>query len=378
MSRLAVRAVRRAPTASATGSELLCPRGDENPGARRSSTLGVAGTPQRSGRHRVTIHAAPPWRMRVRRIRCPGRSPRTRRLYSKVAAREIACRAVCLAHRAACRGTAALPAAPATGLQTSHDRSASRFAASSSPRSDPGFTPGSAHRSAANRRLRPGRRSPRIAALSEVIRWPRPSTPTWTRSSTRRGEPRWWPPPRSVRSVPWAWPCRWWQASSRRSAPRPLARPSRPTFPGWQPANFAASSGAAIRSGSSAAPPRCWRRLRRPTTRSSTRSPRSTTCCPTPSYAKNEARAIKPEYLIVVGICSHLGCSPSDRFQPGPQPSLPDDWPGGFFCPCHGSTFDIAGRVFREQAGQCQPRRPAAHLRVRHDDPDRPRRKKRA
>jgi ubiquinol-cytochrome c reductase iron-sulfur subunit len=70
---------------------------------------------------------------------------------------------------------------------------------------------------------------------------------------------------------------------------------------------------------------------------------------PTPPYAKNEARAIKPEYLIVVGICSHLGCSPSDRFQPGPQPSLPDDWPGGFFCPCHGSTFDIAGRVFRNK-----------------------------
>ncbi len=70
---------------------------------------------------------------------------------------------------------------------------------------------------------------------------------------------------------------------------------------------------------------------------------------PTPSYAKNEVRAIKPEYLVVVGICSHLGCSPSDRFQPGPQPSLPDDWTGGFLCPCHGSTFDMAGRVFRNK-----------------------------
>ena len=51
-------------------------------------------------------------------------------------------------------------------------------------------------------------------------------------------------------------------------------------------------------------------------------------------------------YLVAVGICSHLGCSPIDKFQPGAQPSLPDDWPGGFLCPCHGSTFDFAGRVF--------------------------------
>jgi ubiquinol-cytochrome c reductase iron-sulfur subunit len=68
---------------------------------------------------------------------------------------------------------------------------------------------------------------------------------------------------------------------------------------------------------------------------------------PTPEYAKNPARAIKPEYLVVVGICSHLGCSPSSRFQPGAQPSLPADWPGGFLCPCHGSMFDMSGRVFR-------------------------------
>ena len=44
-----------------------------------------------------------------------------------------------------------------------------------------------------------------------------------------------------------------------------------------------------------------------------------------------------------------LGCSPSDKFQPGPQPSLPDDWVGGFLCPCHGSTFDLAGRVFKNK-----------------------------
>jgi ubiquinol-cytochrome c reductase iron-sulfur subunit len=69
----------------------------------------------------------------------------------------------------------------------------------------------------------------------------------------------------------------------------------------------------------------------------------------TPAYARNEARSIKPEILVVVGICTHLGCSPTDRFVPGPQPSLPDDWPGGFLCPCHGSTFDLAGRVFRNK-----------------------------
>jgi ubiquinol-cytochrome c reductase iron-sulfur subunit len=70
---------------------------------------------------------------------------------------------------------------------------------------------------------------------------------------------------------------------------------------------------------------------------------------PTPEYAKNEYRSRKPELLVVVGICSHLGCSPSDKFVPGPQPSLPDDWVGGFLCPCHGSTFDLAGRVFKNK-----------------------------
>ena len=70
---------------------------------------------------------------------------------------------------------------------------------------------------------------------------------------------------------------------------------------------------------------------------------------PTPEYAQNGHRSIKPEYLVAVGICSHLGCSPSDKFQPGAQPSLPDDWAGGFLCPCHGSTFDLAGRVFKNK-----------------------------
>jgi ubiquinol-cytochrome c reductase iron-sulfur subunit len=69
----------------------------------------------------------------------------------------------------------------------------------------------------------------------------------------------------------------------------------------------------------------------------------------TPAYARNEGRSIKPEVLVAVGICSHLGCSPSDKFQMGAQPSLPDDWQGGFLCPCHGSTFDMAGRVFKNK-----------------------------
>ena len=69
----------------------------------------------------------------------------------------------------------------------------------------------------------------------------------------------------------------------------------------------------------------------------------------TPPYARNEDRSIKPEVLVVVGICTHLGCSPSDKFVPGPQPSLPEDWAGGFLCPCHGSTFDMAGRVYKNK-----------------------------
>jgi ubiquinol-cytochrome c reductase iron-sulfur subunit len=69
----------------------------------------------------------------------------------------------------------------------------------------------------------------------------------------------------------------------------------------------------------------------------------------TPAYARNEGRSIKPETLVVVGICTHLGCSPSDKFAPGAQPSLPADWAGGFLCPCHGSTFDMAGRVYKNK-----------------------------
>jgi ubiquinol-cytochrome c reductase iron-sulfur subunit len=70
---------------------------------------------------------------------------------------------------------------------------------------------------------------------------------------------------------------------------------------------------------------------------------------PTPDYARNEHRSIKPEYFVGVGICSHLGCSPIDKLQAGAQASLPDDWLGGFLCPCHGSTFDLAGRVYKNK-----------------------------
>ena len=73
------------------------------------------------------------------------------------------------------------------------------------------------------------------------------------------------------------------------------------------------------------------------------------TAYPTPEYAKNRHRSIKPEVFVGVGICSHLGCSPVDKLTPGAQPSLPDNWQGGFLCPCHGSTFDVAGRVFKNK-----------------------------
>jgi ubiquinol-cytochrome c reductase iron-sulfur subunit len=66
-----------------------------------------------------------------------------------------------------------------------------------------------------------------------------------------------------------------------------------------------------------------------------------------PDYAKNEARALKPEYLVLVGVCTHLGCAPLDKFSPG-DATVSADWPGGFFCPCHGSKFDMSGRVFKD------------------------------
>lgn len=67
-----------------------------------------------------------------------------------------------------------------------------------------------------------------------------------------------------------------------------------------------------------------------------------------PQYAENEFRALKPEYLVVVGICTHLGCSPVARFEAQPQP-FDAGWQGGFYCPCHGSLFDLAGRVYKNK-----------------------------
>jgi ubiquinol-cytochrome c reductase iron-sulfur subunit len=68
-----------------------------------------------------------------------------------------------------------------------------------------------------------------------------------------------------------------------------------------------------------------------------------------PEYTRNDVRALKsrPEFLVLVGVCTHLGCAPLDRFQPK-DPELGADWPGGFYCPCHGSRFDLAGRVFKD------------------------------
>jgi len=66
-----------------------------------------------------------------------------------------------------------------------------------------------------------------------------------------------------------------------------------------------------------------------------------------PAYATNEHRSIKPEIFIAIGICTHLGCSPTEKFQAGATQGMSPDWDGGFFCPCHGSQFDLAGRVLK-------------------------------
>ena len=72
---------------------------------------------------------------------------------------------------------------------------------------------------------------------------------------------------------------------------------------------------------------------------------------PLPEYCNNEfrSRAEHKNILVVVAVCTHLGCTPTQRFQEGPQANLPDDWPGGFLCPCHGSTYDLDGRVFKNK-----------------------------
>ena len=68
-----------------------------------------------------------------------------------------------------------------------------------------------------------------------------------------------------------------------------------------------------------------------------------------PAYAKNETRSIKKDLMVVIGICTHLGCSPSSKFKAGTEEGMQADWLGGFLCPCHGSTFDFAGRVYKSK-----------------------------
>ncbi len=79
------------------------------------------------------------------------------------------------------------------------------------------------------------------------------------------------------------------------------------------------------------------------------RDPDSEVTSQQPPYAQNEYRSIKPEYLVVIGLCTHLGCSPTyvPRGQ-GEEHNLNSSWKGGFFCPCHGSRFDLAGRVYKD------------------------------
>jgi len=66
-----------------------------------------------------------------------------------------------------------------------------------------------------------------------------------------------------------------------------------------------------------------------------------------PVYARNAHRSIRPDVLVVLGVCTHLGCAPSKNFDKGVASGLGDDWVGGFFCPCHGSKFDLSGRVYK-------------------------------
>jgi len=75
----------------------------------------------------------------------------------------------------------------------------------------------------------------------------------------------------------------------------------------------------------------------------SLRDPNSEVVTQQPDYAANETRSVKPEYLVVEGSCTHLGCAPLEDFEVRPA----EGWDGGFFCPCHGSKFDLAGRVFK-------------------------------
>jgi ubiquinol-cytochrome c reductase iron-sulfur subunit len=92
--------------------------------------------------------------------------------------------------------------------------------------------------------------------------------------------------------------------------------------------------------------PKMLEDMHSPAMREKLRDPDSEVDTQQPGYAQNEFRSINPEYLVVIGICTHLGCVPT--FRPDVAPAdLGRDWLGGYFCPCHGSRFDLAGRVFK-------------------------------
>ncbi|HED13482.1 MAG TPA: ubiquinol-cytochrome c reductase iron-sulfur subunit [Gammaproteobacteria bacterium] len=75
--------------------------------------------------------------------------------------------------------------------------------------------------------------------------------------------------------------------------------------------------------------------------------PESSRTSQQPDYAKNEYRSRGKRYSVLVGICTHLGCVPLSKFTPGVNSGVQSDWPGGYYCPCHGSKYDLAGRVFK-------------------------------
>jgi ubiquinol-cytochrome c reductase iron-sulfur subunit len=89
------------------------------------------------------------------------------------------------------------------------------------------------------------------------------------------------------------------------------------------------------------------KRLEEPAHRAKLADPDSKVSSQQPAYAQNRFRSIRPQYLVMVPICTHLGCVPTFRPDLSP-PDLGPDWDGGLFCPCHGSKFDLAGRVFRD------------------------------
>ena len=80
-----------------------------------------------------------------------------------------------------------------------------------------------------------------------------------------------------------------------------------------------------------------------------------------PAYAQNEKRSLRDDLLVLIGTCTHLGCLPKQRFEPG-DATLGADWPGGFYCPCHGSRFDLAGRVFNGSPASLNLRIPPYHV----------------